>query len=407
MYLLKNASQILTMQNRSISPVSGCILFDENIIAMDSEENLSRLISEKYRDLSVRVYDAAGMMVMPGFVDSHTHLVYAGSREKEFPMRLAGKPYLEILKSGGGIHSTVRETRKASSDLLTELGRQRLDVMLQHGTTTVEAKSGYGLDLETELKQLTVINRLDQIHEMDVIPTFMGAHALPKEFKGNSQGYLDFLLQEVMPEIRKNNLARFCDIFCEKGVFEPEETLLFMKKAREMGFELKMHADEIHDIGGASIAAVLGAVSADHLGAVSSAGIKKLRESGTVATLLPATLFYLMSKTYAPARELIDSGVTVAIASDFNPGSCFCESMQMAVTLSMLYMKMTPEEALLAATYGGAEALRLSDRGVLDIGKKADLIVINAPDYLYFAHHFGVNQVKAVFKNGILVQKKE
>ncbi|MDD5089526.1 MAG: imidazolonepropionase [Candidatus Wallbacteria bacterium] len=399
--LLKNASQILTMCDSSLGIVSDSgILFNDKIIAIEKEEELESIVNSKYPDFPVAVLDAGGGVVMPGFVDSHTHLIFAGSRENEFRMRLEGKKYLEILEAGGGIISTVRATREASSELLLELGRRRLDTMLRYGTTTVEAKSGYGLDLETEIKILRVIKHLDEIHPADVIPTFMGAHAIPPEYRGRKEEYLNFLIKRVLPEVAEAGLAVFCDIFCEKGVFEVDETRHYLEKAAESGFMLKMHADEIHDLGGAVLAGELSAVSADHLGAVGDNGISALKESGTVATLLPTTLFYLMSRTYAPARKLLNEGVTVAIASDFNPGSSFGESMQMAVTAALLNMQMTPEEVLRAATRNGAKALRLEDRGELATGKLADMLILDAPNYLYFAHHFGVNQVKCTIKRG-------
>ncbi|MDD2717007.1 MAG: imidazolonepropionase [Candidatus Wallbacteria bacterium] len=404
MYLIRNANQILTMSDLTLGVRSGVsLLCSDTIIALDQDSVIERLIYEKYRDQPVTVYDAAGCIVMPGFIDSHTHLVFAGSREHEFRMRLTGKTYLEILSAGGGILSSVEATRKAPEDLLLELAKNRLRIMLHYGTTTVEAKSGYGLDLETELKMLRVAKKLSRYQPVDLISTFLGAHALPREYSGNKDKFLSYLLSEVLPAVKSESLADYCDIFCEKGVFEIEETRAYLTQAQKMGFKLKMHADEIHDIGGARLAAELGAVSADHLGAVSDDGIAALCSSGTVAVLLPVTLFYLMSKAYAPARKILDAGVPVAIATDFNPGSSFCESMQTAITLSLLQMKLTPEEALFASTRGGAQALELTDRGEISIGKLSDLLVINADNYLHFAHHIGVNQVKAVFKRGALV----
>lgn len=403
-YLIRNANQILTMSDLTLGVRSGVsLLCSDTIIALDQDSVIERLIYEKYRDQPVTVYDAAGCIVMPGFIDSHTHLVFAGSREHEFRMRLTGKTYLEILSAGGGILSSVEATRKAPEDLLLELAKNRLRIMLHYGTTTVEAKSGYGLDLETELKMLRVAKKLSRYQPVDLISTFLGAHALPREYSGNKDKFLSYLLSEVLPAVKSESLADYCDIFCEKGVFEIEETRAYLTQAQKMGFKLKMHADEIHDIGGARLAAELGAVSADHLGAVSDDGIAALCSSGTVAVLLPVTLFYLMSKAYAPARKILDAGVPVAIATDFNPGSSFCESMQTAITLSLLQMKLTPEEALFASTRGGAQALELTDRGEISIGKLSDLLVINADNYLHFAHHIGVNQVKAVFKRGALV----
>jgi imidazolonepropionase len=399
--IIKNASQILTMQDKSLGIIeNSSILFDDKIIAIGNDEEISKIIDEKYREIPIEAYDASGCIVMPGFVDSHTHLIFAGSRESEFEMRLEGKKYLDILKSGGGIHSSVNSTRNAHYTELVELGRQRLNSMLSYGTTTVEAKSGYGLDKDTELNMLRAIKELNSFHEIDIFPTFLGAHAIPKEYEGNPREYLDFLIDEVLPIVKQENLAEFCDIFCEKGVFEVEDSRYFLGKAKEMGFSLKIHADEIYPEGGAELAVELGAISADHLGAISDNGIKSLANSDTTATLLPGTLFYLMSDKFAPARKMINEGCSVALATDFNPGSCFCENMQMILSLAMLKMKMTPKEAIYASTKGGAMALGLSDRGELSIGKLADILIINAPNYLYFAHKLGVNQVKRVYKRG-------
>jgi len=403
--LIRNASEVLTMSNEDLGIMKDCsVLFDDRIIAIGEEKEISKIIDEKYLEYPVEVFDAKDRIVMPGFVDSHTHLIFAGSRESEFQMRLEGKKYLDILNAGGGIHSSVKNTKEASFTKLVELGRQRLNSMLKYGTTTVEAKSGYGLDLDTEINMLRAIKKLNTFHEIDLFPTFLGAHAIPKEYSGRSRDYLDMLLNDVLLKVKEEELAEFCDIFCEKGVFELEDSRYFLSKAKKMGFKLKMHADEIHPEGGAVLAAEIGAVSADHLGAISDEGIKALAHSNTVATLLPGTLFYLMSEKFAPARKIIDSGCKVALATDFNPGSCFCENMQFIISLAMLKMKMTPEESIYAATKGGAMALGLSDRGELSKGKLADILIVDAPNHLYFAHHIGVNQVIDVFKRGVRVE---
>ena len=399
--LIKNAYQILTMKDESLGIIKeSSILFDDNIIAIGDDEKISSIIDEKYQEFPVEVYDASRCIVMPGFVDSHTHFIFSGSRENEFKMRLEGKKYLDILKAGGGIHSSVRSTREAGLTELIELGRQRLNTMIAYGTTTVEGKSGYGLNLDTELKMLRAIKELDSFHEVDVFPTFMGAHAIPEEYKGRNRDFLDYIIDKILPIVRDERLAEFCDIFCEKGVFELEDTEYFLSKAKKMGFKIKIHADEIYTEGGAELAARLGAVSADHLGAISDKGIESLSKSNTIATLLPGTLFYLMSESFAPARKMLDAGCKVALATDFNPGSCFCENMQMIISLAMLKMKMTPEESLFAATKVGAMALGLDDRGELSEGKLADIVIMDAPNYLYYAHHMGINQVKDVFKRG-------
>lgn len=405
MNLILNANQILTMDDNDIGLKKGTILFDDKIIAIDTENNIQNIIKERYNNLPINIIDASNCIVTPGLIDSHTHTIFDGSRENEFEMRLKGKKYMEILKAGGGILSTVDATRKADSDALLELGRVRLNKMMEYGTTTVEIKSGYGLDKDTEIKILEVIKELDEFHELDIIPTFMGAHAISPGYK--SREYLDFLLSDVMPEIIDRRLAIFCDIFCEKGVFEIDDTKYFLERAKSMGFKIKLHADEIESLGGTQLGVSLGAISVDHLGAIDENGILALKNSNTVATLLPGTLFYLMIDKYAPARKLLDNGIDVSLATDFNPGSCFCESLQMIMTLGLLKMKMTPEEVLIAVTKNAAKALDLKDRGILREGFIADIVIWDAPNYKYLAHHFGVNQVKMVLKKGEIVYKNE
>lgn len=352
-------------------------------------------------DRDTRIINAAGKTVTPGLIDAHTHLVHGGSREKELPLKLKGVPYLEILKMGGGILSTVRNTRSASKEELKAKARKSLDQMLLHGTTTVEAKSGYGLDFDTEIKCLEAANELNDSHPIDIVSTYMGAHAVPEEFKGNTQGYISFMVEKVMPYVRKNNLAEFIDVFCEEGVFSPEESRIIMQKGKEQGFKLKIHADEIVPLQGAELAGELGAVSAEHLLAASDAGIDSMAKSRVTAVLLPGTSFYLMLDKYARAQEMMDKGVRVALATDYNPGSCPTENLQSIMTFACFGMKMTPEEIIKGMTLNAAHAVdRAEETGSLEVGKKADIVIFDAPNIEYIVYHFGINHVDTVIKNG-------
>lgn len=353
------------------------------------------------RDRDTRIINAAGKTVTPGLIDAHTHLVHGGSREKELPLKLKGVPYLEILKMGGGILSTVRNTRSATKEELKAKARKSLDQMLLHGTTTVEAKSGYGLDFDTEIKCLEAANELKNSHPIDIVTTYMGAHAVPEEFKGNTQGYISFMVEKVMPYVRKNNLAEFIDVFCEEGVFSPEESRIIMQKGKEQGFKLKIHADEIVPLQGAELAGELGAVSAEHLLAASDAGIDSMAKAGVTAVLLPGTSFYLMLGKYARAQEMMDRGVRVALATDYNPGSCPTENLQSIMTFACFGMKMTPEEIIKGMTLNAAHAVdRAEEIGSLEVGKKADIVIFDAPNIEYIVYHFGINHVDTVIKGG-------
>ncbi|MEK6569964.1 MAG: imidazolonepropionase, partial [Bacteroidota bacterium] len=335
------------------------------------------------------VLDASDKVVLPGFVDSHTHLVFAGSRENEFAMRSEGKTYQDIAKQGGGILSTVKEVRKATKKELKRLAEKRLDDMMRHGTTTVEIKSGYGLDMDNEIKMLEVINELEKEHYMTVVPTFLGAHAIPPEYKNTKGEYVRLLIDKLIPYVGKKNLARFCDVFCEREYFDPQESELILEEAKKYRMLLKIHADELSPCGGAELAARVGAISADHLEHVTDAGINGLQKANVVATLLPGVSFFLRH-AYAPARKLIDAGVPVALASDFNPGSCMSFSIPMILTIACTQMSMTPEEAITAGTLNGAAALGISDRlGSLEPGKEADLVLYDIPNYRYLPYHFG------------------
>lgn len=350
---------------------------------------------------NTKIIDAYGKTVSPGLIDSHTHLIHGGSREKELSLKLNGVLYLEILKMGGGILSTVRSTREASKKELKLKAKKSLDEMLLHGTTTVEAKSGYGLDFDTEIKCLEAAAELNAFHPVDIISTYMGAHAVPEEFKGNTCGYIDFMCEKVMPYVKKNDLAEFVDVFCEEGVFSPEESGIIMRKAKEQGFKLKIHADEIIPLRGAELASEMGAVSAEHLLAASDEGISAMAKAGVTAILLPGTSFYLMLDKYAQARKMIERGVRVAIATDYNPGTCPTENLQTIMTFACFGMKMTPEEIIKGMTINAAYGVdRAGEIGSLEVGKKADIVIFDAPNIEYIVYHFGINHVNTVIKAG-------
>ena len=350
--------------------------------------------------------DAQGRLVTPGLVDAHTHLIFGGWRQNELAMKIRNVPYLDILAAGGGILSTVKATHAATEEELAAKAGAALDEMLAFGTTTCEAKSGYGLELKEELKQLKVIKQLNKSHPMDLVPTFMGAHALPPEFKENREGYLKLLCQEMIPAVAKQKLAKFCDVFCETGVFTAEESRRILECGKEYGLIPKIHADEIDPIGGSQLAGEIGAISAEHLIVCPDAGIESLAQGGTVACLLPATSFYLNS-TYAPARKMIEAGVPVALASDFNPGSCPCLNLQLVMNIACLKYRLTPEEVLTGVTLNAAAAIGMADKlGSIDRAKQADLVIWDAPDLNYLCYRLGSNLAHTIIKKGELYHGK-
>lgn len=412
--IIKNANQLVTcsgfeakcgeeMNNLHVIE-DGAIIIENGIITKvgKTSEVIKNIDESKYE-----VIDAKNKAVLPGFVDSHTHFVFGGYREEEFDMRLKGRSYMEIMKAGGGIANSTTNTFKSSKEQLIKLGAKRLDSILRFGVTTVEGKSGYGLDFNTEIKQLEVMKELQNIHPIDISTTFLGAHAVPNEYKGRPGEFIDFIIQKVLPYVVENDLAEFCDIFCEKNVFSIEESRKLLIKAKEMGMKLKLHADEIVHLGGADLAAEVGAVSADHLLQASDEGIDKMAKSGVVATLLPATAFSLKEE-YAKARTMIKKGCAVALATDFNPGSCHTESIPLIFALATLYMKMTIEEAITALTINGAAAIdKASEIGSIDVGKKGDIIILEFPSYKFIPYHIGVNTVEKVIKDGRLLVDNE
>lgn len=351
-------------------------------------------------------YNAGGKLVTPGLVDGHTHLVFGGYRQHELAMKLAGADYLDILKAGGGIIDTVRKTRKADKSELYIKSAGFLDEMIGMGVTTCEAKSGYGLTTECEIKMLKVIRDLNARHYMDVVATFMGPHAVPPEYEGRGDEYIDMVCSEMLPAVKEDKLAEFCDVFCEDSVFNAEQSRRYLECARNMGFGLKVHADEIEAIGGSELAGELGAVSAEHLIAITEAGMDALAEGGTIAMCLPATSFYL-GKTFAPARRMIEKEIPVAIASDFNPGSCPSLNLQFAVNLGCIKYRMTPEEVLTAVTINPACGIGKGETvGTIEPGKKGDLVIWNAPDFEMVCYRFGSNMVNRVIKCGELVDRR-
>lgn len=379
----------------------GGIIIEDGIIRWVGPESEMPEPEGHVRD---EVYmDALGRAVLPGFVDSHTHLVFGGYRPEEFGWRLKGDTYMSIMERGGGIQSTVNATRAASAEELREKAEWYLDEMSAMGVTTVEAKSGYGLDTETEERMLRVIKELaeDPERKVDVVSTFLGAHAVPKEYKGRTAEYVDLIIKEMLPRFR--DMAEFCDIFTEKNVFELEDSRRLLEAAREAGYKLKMHADEIVSLGGAELAADLGAVSADHLLHVSDEGIRRMAESGTVATLLPLTAFALKEE-FAPARKFIDAGCTVALATDLNPGSCFSGSIPLTIALACIYMKMSVEETLTALTLNGAAAIDRADRiGSIEAGKQGDVVILHFDTLDALPYYVGMNCVDVTIKNGIIL----
>lgn len=351
------------------------------------------------------VIDLQGKVVMPGLVDSHTHLIFAGDRVEEWEQRLAGKTYQEISAAGGGIMSSVRAVRQASRADLVALARPRLERLLAHGVTTVEVKSGYGLSMPDELRCLEAIADLHAAGPWELAPTFLGAHAVPEEFRDDRAGYLRLVCEEMLPEVARTRLARFCDVFCETGVFDLSESERILRRGQQLGLRLKVHADELTPLGGAELAARLGAVSADHLLCIRESGIEALAASGTVATLLPGTALFL-GVAFAPARRLIDRGVAVALATDCNPGTCPTENLPLVGSLACTRMGLLPAEALNALTINAAHGLACADRvGSITVGKQADLVVCDVPDYRLLFYHYGSNHVRRVYKRGRLVHE--
>lgn len=377
---------------------SGGLLAENGVILSVGDE---KDVRQHARALEIHEeVDCRGRSMVPGFVDPHTHICFAETREEEFSMRLSGVPYLEILEKGGGILSSVRSLRKMDAETLFKVTKERVLSALSFGTTTIEIKSGYGLDLESELKMLEVIERIRRETPLDVAATFMGAHAVPAEYKGREESFVDSLVKEMLPAVASRNMADFCDVFCEKGVFSVEQSRRILQDARKLGMGVKIHADEVHDLGGAGLAAELEAVSAEHLLAANEENLEKMANKGIIAVLLPCTA-YSLKKPFANARKMIDLNLPVAIATDCNPGSCFCESMPFVFGLSVMHMNMSVEEALVGATLNAAYAIgKAASSGSLQDGKKADFLLLEGRSPAVLAYHAGVSPVKEVYVRG-------
>jgi imidazolonepropionase len=386
----------------------GCLV-TANADGVASFENTSILIENGKiaaigEGQSENAIDCGGKMVTCGFVDSHTHPVFLDNRDEEYAMRLAGATYEKIAEKGGGIVSSVEGVRNASEDELIDKVSQRMDRFIAGGTTTIEAKSGYGLDTESELKSLSVIHKVHKSHAIDLIPTFMGSHAFPQEFADDHDGYVNLICNEMIPAVAAQGIAVFNDVFCEEGYFTVAQSKRILETGKKYGLKPRLHADEFVESGAAELAGEVGAISADHLMAVSADGINALVENNVIATLLPGTTFFLGKSTYAPARELINSGITLSLATDFNPGSCYIQSMPFIMTLACMHLGMTVEESFQAATYHGAKALDLEDKiGSIKVGKSADLIIWGISSLLDIPYYVSNHPIRYVMKNGEIV----
>lgn len=413
--LIINANEVVTVEGNSQKPkikeeLSELGIIENGAVACAGEKivkvgKTEDVINHVDTMPDTKIIDAKGKIVLPGLVDPHTHIIFGESREKELGLRLQGADYLEILKAGGGILGTVESTRAASFEELYYSGKNRLDKFLEHGVTTIETKSGYGLTTEDEIKQLKVAKSLDKIHPVDIVRTFLGAHAIPKEYKEKSDVYVDIVIEEMLPRVKEEGLAEFCDVFCEDSVFSKVQSEKILNKAKEFGLDIKLHADEIVPLGGAELAAKLKAVSADHLLKASDEGIEAMAKEGVIGVLLPGTAFFLISKEYARGREMIEKGVPIALSTDRNPGSSPTEAINLVMTLACLNMKLSVKEVISACTINAAHAINRADRiGSLEGGKQADIVIFDAPNHEYLPYHYGINHVEKVIKKGKLIK---
>jgi imidazolonepropionase len=414
MLLIKNIRQILTLGGepapRRARSMSDLGIIENGAILMRAERIVwvgpTRDLPRHELDARSETFDGTGLdlVALPGFVDSHTHPIFGGTRADEYDLRSQGKSYQEIAAAGGGIRASVRQLRAASPDQLINRAERSFIQFLGHGTTTIEAKSGYGLSLEEEIKSLQVLAVLRTRSRLETLSTFLGAHDVPDELRESRSEYVRRIIEEMIPQVAREGLAHFCDVFCDVGYFTVDESRAILQAARQAGLGLRIHADQLAHSGGAMLAAELGAISADHLECIGSRDIKALLKAGTVATLVPGASFNLGLSHYPPARKLIDAGVPVALATDFNPGSCFTLNMQIILSISCSQMKMTPAETITAATLNGAYALGLSDKiGSLEEGKQADIVLMNAADYREIPYFFGVNHCALTIKKGNIV----
>jgi len=414
--IISNATQLITVSGHTEQPAKRDAMNALNVIENGTvviqdgkilDVGTDEAMQEKHKSLwaDAKHIDATGKIVTPGLVDPHTHLVHAGTRENEYAMRLKGKSYMEIMNAGGGIHATTRATQKASFDELYEQSKRRMDTFLLNGVTTLEAKSGYGLTVEDELKQLEVAKKLNEDHPLDLVSTFMGAHAVPVDQKDDPEKFVEYVINDMIPEVAEKKLAVFNDVFCERGVFTPDQSRRILNAGKDYGLVPKIHADEIEPYGGAELAAEVGAISADHLLKASDEGIKQMAENNVIGVLLPGTAFFLMAE-FAEARKMIDQGVPVALSTDANPGSSPTLSLQFIMNLGCLNMGMTPEEVLVATTINAAHAIGQADSiGSLEKGKHGDVTIFDVPNYLTLSYQYGMNHVDTVIKKGVPVVK--
>lgn len=413
--LIKDIDNLITLKGenraRAGKEVNDIGLIQNGLVAVKDDKVIfvgNKLPSYIEINDDTIIIDGKGKTVTPGLIDSHTHVVHGGSRENELAMKLKGVSYLDILAGGGGIHSTVKATKEASFDELYNKAYKSLDTMLSFGTTTVEGKSGYGIDdFDTEIKQLEVAKKLNEDHPLDIISTFMGAHAIPMDYKDNPEEFVDIIINDMLPAVVEKDLAKFCDVFCEEGVFTIDQSRRILLKAKELGLGIKIHADEIKPLGGAELAAEIDCISADHLIAASDQGIKDMASKGVIANLLPGTSFNLQTGSYAKARQMVDAGVPIALSTDYNPGSCPTENIQLIMSFASLIMRLTPEEVITAVTMNGAASLGIEEsHGSIQEGKFADIVVFDSPNIEYLIYHFGINHTDSVIKNGKVVYKK-
>lgn len=412
--IVRNAAELCTLNGeRSAGAEAAVAVIPEGTVACrDGKVVWVGRESERERHVSLlpnaTVIDATGCTVTPGLIDCHTHVVFAGDRSDEFAMRCAGASYLEIGRAGGGIKATVRATREASEDRLVELALPRLRRLLAYGVTTAEAKSGYGLELETELRMLRAIRRLDAEQPIELIPTLLCAHAIPAEYADDRDAYVALCVDEIVPAVAEQKLARFCDAFVEQGAFTVEEARRILGRARELGMQPRLHADQMSSMGASALAAELGAATADHLEYADDEAIRRMAQAGVTAVLVPASTFYLRQPQYAPGRKLWDAGVEIALATNVNPGSAMSENAMLTLSLACLYNGLTPAEALYAFTRGSAHALRLADRvGRLAPGMQADLVVHACRSHRHLPYHLGVGHVRTVVKRGTIALSNE
>ncbi len=410
--LIRNIGQLLILAGEApkkgremsnLSIVENAAIASKNgrIISVGEED---KVLSEINLLKDAKEINADNKVVTPGLIDCHTHLVFSGSREEEFYLRIKGENYLKILRRGGGILSTVDAVRKTSFEDLYNNGIEILSDMLSFGTTTVEIKSGYGLSTEDEVKILKVIKKLDEEHPIDAVPTFLGAHAFPKEYKNKEEDYVNLIIEEMLPVVKEKNLAKFCDVFCGKGVFNLEQTERILNAAKDLGFKLKIHADQLSYIGGAELASKMDAISASHLEYVSDEGITNMKQKGIIGELLPGSVFFMGKNEYAPVRKMINNDVPLTLATNYNPGTCVIKSLSIIMTLACIYMGMSAEEVITATTINAACALDLqSDVGSLEVGKKSDMVIWDVENYKQIPYFLGLNLVEKVIKNGTIV----